>query len=51
MHLLTALQGCGQGTISANWGDGFNTDPARFPAGSSGSPIGFFNTLLTKAYV
>ncbi len=43
-------QGCAQGSISANWGDGFSTNPAEFPAGSRGSPINFFTALLDKPY-
>lgn len=49
--LSALLQGGAQGSIKANWGDGFSTNPTLFPAGSAGSPITFFTTLLTKPYV
>lgn len=47
---LHCLQGCAQGSISANWGDGFSTNRTLFPSGSAGSPVTFFTQLLTKPY-
>ncbi len=40
------VEGCGQGQLGANWGDGFATDARLVTPGSSNDPTRFFTTLV-----
>lgn len=48
------VEGCSQGMLGANWGDGFNTDPmsvAALKRATPGSdPNPFFRQLLRAPY-
>ncbi|MBA2727273.1 MAG: cellulase family glycosylhydrolase [Parachlamydiaceae bacterium] len=48
---LFFIEGTGQGSIGANWGDGFATDPTLISANGLSNPKSFFDTLLTKPYL
>ncbi len=47
-HFPFLIEGTGQESIGANWGDGFCTDQSKLT--STGSPLPFFNTLASKPY-
>lgn len=44
------VEGCGQGNIHANWGDGFSTAANVITPGGGSDPTRFFKTLLSKKY-
>ncbi len=44
------VEGCGQGALGANWGDGFATDVALITPGSSNDPTRFFTTVVNAGY-
>ena len=44
------VEGCGQGFVGANWGDGFSTSPSIITPGGASDPTRFFRTLLTTPY-
>ncbi|KAG1655305.1 hypothetical protein FOA52_007962 [Chlamydomonas sp. UWO 241] len=46
---LFLIEGCGQGSYGANWGDGFRTSGMEGNVGADPNP--FFRALLTKPYV
>ena len=44
------IEGTGQETLGANWGDGFCADPAKITQMGLGDPRPFFSELATKPY-
>ncbi|HSW86842.1 MAG TPA: cellulase family glycosylhydrolase [Rhabdochlamydiaceae bacterium] len=50
-QILFFIEGCGQGGIGCNWGDGFCTDPTLIMQNGLSDPNRFFQTLLTKPYL
>lgn len=48
---LFFIEGAGQGTIGANWGDGFATDPDLVSQNGLSNPTAFFDELINKPYV
>ncbi len=48
------VEGCSQGALGANWGDGLATDPMAIAAlnayGPGSDPNPFFRTLLNAPY-
>jgi hypothetical protein len=49
--VLFLVEGCGQGALGKNWGDGTATDPTIISARGLSDPNPFFNALLTKPYL
>jgi endoglucanase len=47
---IFVIEGCGQGNLVHNWGDGFATDPATVKAYGIDDASGFFERLASKPY-
>jgi hypothetical protein len=44
------VEGCGQGQLGANWGDGFVTEPSLVTPNSMNDPTGFFTAVVENDY-
>lgn len=44
------MEGCGQGQLGANWGDGFVTEPSLVTPNSVNDPTGFFTAVVENGY-
>ena len=47
---MFAVEGCGQGGIGANWGDGFATNRALIESTGISDANVFFQALMKKSY-
>ena len=49
--VLFLVEGCGQGSLGKNWGDGIATDPQIISSRGLSDPNPFFSALLEKPYI
>jgi len=49
--VLFLVEGCGQGPLGKNWGDGIATDPQIISSRGLSDPNPFFSALLQKPYL
>lgn len=45
------MEGCGQGPLGKNWGDGIATDPQIIKSRGLSDPNPFFQALLQRPYI